>query len=116
MADTIIKVFNHFSDAEKARDELLASGFASFCVHLRARQEEGGQTEGYLGSDGGTVTEAVEGIFQLLSGSGARHLEHRHQPAQRGVYQLSVDVTDQLQFARASVIMKQFGGTDIPIL
>ena len=118
MPDTIIKVFDHFSDAEKARDELLASGFVLTCVHLRARQDEDVLATGHSAtSDADTVTNAVDGIFDLLGGARARAAKpHKHHSAQRGVYQLSVDVTDQQQLARASVIMKQFGGTDQALL
>ena len=118
MADTIIKVFDRFSDAQNARGELFASGFASSCVHLRTRQDEAGLPESHFGTGGtATVTEAVEGIFQLLTGSGARNVEGRpHQATQRGMYQLSVDVADQLEFARASAIMKRCGGADISLL
>ena len=116
MPDTITKVFDHYSDAEKAREELLAGGFALNRIHLRARQDEAGTAQGHAGtSESGTVTDAVEGIFSLMGGGRAR-APHQHQSAQRGIYQLSVDVTDQQQFARASVIMKQFGGTDLAFL
>ena len=111
MPDTIIKVFDHFSDAEKARNALLAGGFALSCIHLRARQDDATEGGAAIVADADTVTDAVEGIFSLMSGGRAR-TPHQHQSAQRGSYRLSVDVTDQQQFARASVIMKQFGGTD----
>ena len=115
MPDTIIKVFNHFSDAEKARDKLLASGFALTCVHLLARQDEDALATGHS-ADAETITSAVNGIFDLLGGARARTAKpHKHHSA-HGVYQLSVDVADQQHLARAAVIMKQFGGTDQALL
>lgn len=112
--DTIIKVFDHFSDAERARRELLASGFGLPYLHLRVCQTEAGADDGHFGTgDTGTVTDFIDGIFNLLSGGKAHKVDPgHHQTAQRGIYQMSVDVADKAQLARASSIMKQFGGAD----
>ena len=112
--DTISKVFDHFSDAERARRELLASGFGLPELHLMVCRNEAGADDGHFGTgDTGTVTDFIDGIFNLLSGGKARRVDPgHHQTAQRGIYQMSVDVTDKAQLARASSIMKQFGGAD----
>lgn len=119
-ADTLTKVFDHFADADGARQELLASGFPAARMHLRLRSHEAVSADGHLIiGDSGTAANAVEGIFQLLGGTprnGAEPKHHHHQAARHGIYQLSVEVDDPHEQTRAAVIMKQFGGTDIAYL
>ena len=46
MSHTLIKVYDDFSAAQNAREQLLASGFSSSSVHLSSRDDEAGPVEG----------------------------------------------------------------------
>jgi hypothetical protein len=112
MADTITKVFDYFSDADNARKALLASGFPSSHIHLRVKSNEAGKPEGQFAA-GDTPNQAIEGVFQRLSGDQHASESARHQSSRQGMYQLGVDVDDPQQFEHATVIIQRFGGTSM---
>jgi hypothetical protein len=114
MADTITKVFDYFSDADNARKALLASGFPSSHIHLRVKSDQAGVPEGQFAA-GDTSNQAIQGVFQLLSGDkhDAREHSQRHQSSRQGMYQLGVDIDDPQQFEHATVIIQRFGGSNM---
>lgn len=112
MADTITRVFDYFSDADNARKALLASGFPSSHIHLRVKSNEAGVPEGQFAA-GDTPNQAIQGVFQRLSGDQHATESQRHQSSRQGMYQLGVDVDDPQQFEHATVIILRFGGTSM---
>lgn len=115
MANTLVRVYDKFSDAESARNALLASGFAPDSVHLISQEDEAGPVEGnfileYKDTEKGddrSVFDALFGRDDPNEGQG------RTEVAWRGSYLLTVDADDGDQFTRAFDITKKFGAIDV---
>jgi hypothetical protein len=115
MATTIVRVYDHFSDAEKARNELIMSGFAPASVHLDPRLDEAGPVEGnfvldYKDTEKGPRSDLFESALGGEEGTGKPNDANA---AWRGAYVLTVDVDDGDQQRRAAELMERFGGRDI---
>lgn len=99
MANTLVKSFDNFAAAEKARDALLAGGFSSSSVQLSAREDEAGP---------------AMGNFTVGNASGRERYEDDYsRTIQRGNYLLIVDADDDDQADRASDITGRFGAIDV---
>jgi hypothetical protein len=107
------RIFDRFSDAEDARDELLAGGLAPYQISLTAPDDEAGPVEGTL-THADTAGGPIERIINWLSGAD-KHIYSRNdvKTAYRGVYRLQVAAQDAQQLARAADIMRRFGGVDV---
>ncbi|MDB5838419.1 MAG: hypothetical protein JWQ23_371 [Herminiimonas sp.] len=111
MANTLVRTFDKFSDAENARNALLRSGFSPESVHLVSQQDEAGPVEGnfileYKDADHDrdvSFLDALTGRDDPNEGKG------RSEVAWRGTYLLTVDASDNEQFNRASRITEEFG-------
>lgn len=115
MTNTIVRVFDRFSDAENARNELLGSGFSSSSVRLSSREDEAGPVEGnFTVGNKDTGTGGISGFFHSLMGNEDQTYERSYaNVAQRGSYVLTVDANDDDQLARAAGIMDRFGAIDV---
>jgi hypothetical protein len=113
MANTIVRVYNSFSDAENARKELLDSGFSSSSVNLSSREDEAGPVEGNFTVGNKDTETGVGGLLRSLIGGKEPYVEKYGNVTQRGSYLLTVDGADEAQLAQASSIMDRFGAVDI---
>jgi hypothetical protein len=111
MAATMIKVFDYFSDANNARQALLASGFPSSCLHLLVSSDEAGKPESQF-AVADTSNAAIEGVFSLLSGAKPSNDNGRHQSSPDGMYRLGVEIDGEQRSEQALVILQRFGAAD----
>jgi hypothetical protein len=117
MPNTLIKVYDDFSVAQNARDQLLASGFPSSSVHLSARDDEAGPVEGnFTVGNKDLGPEGIGGLFRSMFGSSDDpgksndpYTRDFSNVVQRGIYILTVDANNDDESARASDIMDRFG-------
>lgn len=115
MSHTLIKVYDDFSAAQSAREQLLASGFSSSSVHLSARDDEAGPVEGnFTVGNKDRDTKGAGGLFRSLLGghddptaSDDVYTRKFENVVQRGMYMLTVDATDDNEAARASDIINR---------
>jgi secreted protein with Ig-like and vWFA domain len=115
MANTLVRVFDRFSDAEAARNELLAAGFPASSVQLTPTEDEAGPVEGnFIIGNASTSRGGVRGVLSSLIGGDPHTYEHDYaKVAQRGTYLLTVEADNDDQLALASDITKRFGGIDV---
>jgi hypothetical protein len=113
MSNTLVKIYDDFSAAQNARDQLLASGFPPSSVQLSARDDEAGPVEGNFtvgnGRDQGGQTS---GWFGPKDGSSDPYTRDFANVVQRGIYMLTVDASDDDESARANDIMNRAGPGD----
>lgn len=117
MPNTLIKVFDEFSAAQNAREQLLASGFSPASVHLIAREDEAGPVEGnfYVGNKDDDNHGIVDTLRSMFGGSDDRKSNDRYtrdfkNVVHRGLYTLTVDASSDDESSRASDIMDRFSG------
>lgn len=115
MANTIVRIYDKFLDAQKAREELLAAGFSSSDVQLQSTDDEAGDMKGNF-TVGDTVTDSaggLKGFFHALTGGKEQIYENGFtNPHRHGRYILTVDGEDE-QLTNASHIMNRFGAMDV---
>lgn len=101
MDNQLIRLFEDYDAAERARAELLAVGFAQDCVSLKARIDEAGPEASNftVGNDPKVVGgEAYQRTFAPRG--------------EESLYLMIVTVADDAQAARAAEIMARYGATD----
>lgn len=115
MANTLVRVYDKFSDAESARNALLASGFAPDSVHLMSQADEAGPVQGnFVLEYKDTEKGGDRSMFDALFGrDDPNEGQGRTEVAWRGNYLLTVDADDGDQFTRAFDITKRFGAIDV---
>lgn len=112
---TLIRVFDHFADAERARDALLADGFFPHAVQLDAGDDEAGPVQGnFTVGNRDTFTGRLERAINAVFG-GDNHMYRRNYgtTAFRGMFRLIVAVSDPQEQARAHAIVQACNGCDI---
>jgi hypothetical protein len=114
MSNTLIKVYDHFANAENARNALLSSGFPSESVHLTAQDDESGPVEGNFILESKDAGHAHDRSFldSLLNRDDPNEGVGRQDVVWRSTFLLTVDVQDDEQFARAADITGKFGARD----
>jgi hypothetical protein len=115
MANTLVRVYDKFSNARSAREALLNSGFSPDSVHLVSQADEAGPVEGnfaleYKDTDHDDDRSALDSLFGR---DDPNEGEARSEVTWRGNYLLTVDADDDDQFTRASDITQRFGAIDI---
>lgn len=115
MANTLVRVYDRFSDAENARNQLLDAGFPASRVHLTSKEDEAGPVQGnFTVGDASTSLGGVRGAIDSLMGRDDHTYQHDYaNVVQCGSFLLTVDVEDDVQSARASDITQRFGGIDV---
>jgi hypothetical protein len=100
MANTVIRLYDNFDNAENARNALLSSGFSAEEVQLSANEDEAGAVQGnfYVGN-GNDDDESYDGNYA--------------KPKYRSAYMLTVDARDEDRSKSAADILDQFGPTDV---
>jgi hypothetical protein len=114
MANEIVKVFDRYEDAERARSALLAAGFAPGEVRLQCNEDEAGPVEGNFLVGNGRRPGRAGGVTSAAADHGdlPYELNYDH-PELRGLNLLLLDVPSDEQRARAEELLGGFGARDI---
>jgi hypothetical protein len=123
MAITVVRIYDDFRAAEQARAELLRSGFGEACVHLTTKEDEAGPVRGNFvlpskdqapGSEKGFFGNLFSGSRNERAGGNSRARQNRPEELEKyGVYLLTVDAGDDVQYDRAADIMNRHGAFDV---
>lgn len=120
MANTVIGVYDHYSQAKSALDALLENGFARNDIRLSPDEDTPEMRQALL-RDNEEADEQAEGgwsfskFFSSLFGSDEKN-EHAHvypEAVRRGSYLLTVDADSETQRDRATEILNRFDPVDI---
>ena len=112
MADTLAGVFDHYDEAERAREELASAGFRREAVHVTPERSAWGTGDATYG---GRATEpgGLRGFFASLFGSdGESHADYS-EALRRGSVLVTVAVQDDREIAQATRILEQCGAIDV---
>jgi uncharacterized protein (TIGR02271 family) len=115
MQHTLIAVFDNRSDAQKAMDDLLASGFARSDLRL----SEGGTQTGTAGSgadlrEDESMGDSIKHFFTDLFGSDrSARLGQYSEAIKRGHYVLTVTAPNEPEVERAADLVERYGPLDI---
>lgn len=117
MANTVVRVYDSFSNAQKAREALLGSGFLPSSVHLDSTADEAGPVDGnfileYKDMDHGKANDNSV-LDSTFSRDDPNEGLGRSEVIWRGICMLTVDADDDEQFRLASDIMSKFGAIDV---
>ncbi|NML60166.1 DUF2382 domain-containing protein [Massilia sp. RP-1-19] len=115
MKHTLVAVFDNRSDAQKAMDDLLASGFSRSDLRL---SEGGTQTEtAASGADlheDESFSDSIKHFFADLFGSDrSRRLGQYSEAIARGHYVLTVTAPNEPEVERAADLVERYGPLDI---
>lgn len=107
-ARQMVRVFDSFAAAERARAALLDAGFAAGALQFQVRDDEAGPVEGNF-----TVgNNAYEGGDKLPVGPHT-YARNYARTVQRGHCMIILEIEDGAGAQRASQIMQQLGGADV---
>lgn len=109
MQHTLVAVFDNRSDARKAMDDLLASGFSRSDLRL----SEGGTHTGALQEDE-SMGDSIKHFFTDLFGSDrSKRMEQYNEAIARGHYVLTVTAPNEPEVERAADLVERYGPLDI---
>lgn len=109
MQHTLVAVFDNRSDAQKAMDDLLASGFNRSDLRL----SEGGTQTGTLQEDE-SMGDSIKHFFTDLFGSDrSNRMEQYNEAIARGHYVLTVTAPNEPEVERAADLVERYGPLDI---
>lgn len=109
MQHTLVAVFDNRSDAQKAMDDLLASGFNRSDLRL----SEGGTRTGALQEDE-SMGDSIKHFFTDLFGSDrSDRMEQYNEAISRGHYVLTVTAPNEPEVERAADLVERYGPVDI---
>ena len=115
MQHTLVAVFDNRSDAQKAMDDLLASGFKRSDLRL----SEGGTQTGTTASgtrprEDESMGDSIKHFFSDLFGSDRSHrMEQYSEALARGHYVLTVTAPNEPEVERAADLVERYGPVDI---
>jgi uncharacterized protein (TIGR02271 family) len=120
MQHTLIAVFDNRADADRAKDDLLASGFSSQDVRL-SNSDPTGMTDSVSGSTGTAAHAGHEGIgasikhfFADIFGTDNSERAQVYATAvSRGHHVLTVTASDEPEVERAADVVERHGPVDI---
>lgn len=114
--NTVVGVYDNFSEAESAVQALLAAGFSRADVQLNPEKDDDGTTSAGTSSSTSDAHSGIRGFFYSLFGgdenSGGYHDTYA-ESVRRGSYVLTVTVNSQEDVDRATSIMNSFNAVDI---
>jgi uncharacterized protein (TIGR02271 family) len=120
MANTVVGVFDDYSQAQKAFDQLLGSGFSRDEVQLSPAANSPEARRAVLRDTEQSDNQSDEGwsigkFFSSLFGTDTRdeHVDIYSEAVRRGSYLLTVDADSDDQRDRAADIMNQYDPVDI---
>lgn len=109
MQHTLVAVFDNRSDAQKAMDDLLASGFNRSDLRL----SEGGTHTGAHEEDE-SMGDSIKHFFSDLFGSDrSGRMEQYNEAIARGHYVLTVTAPNEPEVERAADLVERYGPVDI---
>jgi len=114
--NTVVGVYDNFSDAESAVQALISSGFTRANVQLNPEKDDYGTTsDGTNSSTSATHSGGIRGFFASLFGSDDYTEQHDvySESVRRGSYVLTVNVQDQADVDRAVEVMNRFNAVDV---
>jgi len=115
--DTVVGVYDNFSDAESVVQALITAGFERSRVQLNPDRDDIGTTA----TDSGTSVSdtrssgGISGFFHSLFGGDdtSQHRDVYAESVRRGSYVLTVDVNSEEEQDRAADIMNRFNPVDV---
>lgn len=112
MGTTLVRVYDHFADAQNARNELLGMGFPPSDVHLSTSDDDAGPVQGNF------IVDRKDSDKRGFFGAFSRRNEHDDTRApqevvHRSTIMLTVDAGDDEQVCRAADIMDRFGAINV---
>lgn len=117
MTNTVVRIYDDFSNAESARDELLRAGFDTQRLHLEARDDGAVPVQGnfYVGDPGDSSREThtgqgLGGFLKSLIDSDEEDYNgtFRHN-AQSATYVLTIHAADKTEAAIICEITSRHG-------
>jgi hypothetical protein len=100
----IVRTFRVFAAAGRARDELLAAGFAPDAVELSVLNDEAGPEQGNFTVGDDPKVKGGEDYTRTFA----------HDPATSHVHcAITVGAADRAQLEQADIILARYGGVDI---
>ncbi|WP_151633726.1 YsnF/AvaK domain-containing protein [Noviherbaspirillum aerium] len=113
--DTVVGVYDNFSEAESAVQALLSSGFSRSDVQLNPERDDDGTTSSGTSSSTSDAHSGIRGFFYSLFGGDENtgHHDTYAESVRRGSYVLTVNVNSQTEIDRATDIMNRFNPVDI---
>jgi uncharacterized protein (TIGR02271 family) len=119
MQHTLVAVFDNRADADRALDDLLASGFSRLDVRI-SNSDPTGMTDSATGSATGTTTghegigASIKHFFSDIFGSdNSEHAQRYSDAVSRGHHVLTVTTQDEPEVERAADIVERHGPVDI---
>ncbi|HJV83365.1 hypothetical protein [Noviherbaspirillum sp.] len=119
MAHTLIRVFDSFSKAENARNQLLDAGFSADCVQLVSQDDEAGAMRSNFSVGNAPSTRGgISGLFSASPTAPNDSFDQTYardyaKPEKYCNYLLTVEATDEEQQARAADIVRRLGASEI---
>ena len=112
---TLIRIFDHLPDAERARNRLLAEGFPPHAVQLDAGDDEAGPVQGnFTVGNYDTLSSWLErAVHALFGGDNDLYRRNYGKAAFRGMVRLVVATRHADEHERAHAIVQACGGCDI---
>lgn len=109
MVDAVIKVFGRFSEAERAREQLLAAGFEPDQVQLNSNDDEAGAVQGNFITGNADSERDRSGGYPAPMAGPDDHVYERDfkEVVQRGNYILMIAPQDEGQAVHARHIVEQ---------
>lgn len=123
MANTVVGVYENYTQAQGAYNELLANGFDRTDLQLSPQEESANARQTSLratgttaASDDGSFGSGIRNFFRNMFGDNDDYSEHADvysEAVRRGHYLLTVHVDDDTEQTQATQVMNRFGAVDI---
>ena len=112
MASTLAGVFDDYDDAERAREQLTASGFRREAVNITPERSAWGTGDATYGGSA-SHQGGLRGFFASLFGSGDDSHDDYAEAVRRGSMVVTVEAENDADIQRATSILEECGAIDI---
>lgn len=116
MQNTVIGVYDNYSQAQAALSELIARGFNRSNIQMSPEQETFEARKSALSTSDRDEGWSIGNFFRSLFGSdedSASHSDVYHEAVRRGSYMVTVQADSEAQRDQASEILNRFSPVDI---
>lgn len=123
MQHTVVAIFDEFSEAEQARDDVIAAGLSADKVQLKQKDQDAADKPPMSSSDSSMTTRrddddsfgsGISNFFSSLFGDGDRNDAKLYSEAvRRGSYVLTVEVADDSQLEKITSAIERNSPIDI---
>lgn len=113
--DTVVAVFDNFSDAQSAVQALVSEGIPRENLQVQPESDDAGTASHAATTSSGSSSGGIRGFFYSLFGGDADH-EHRdiyQESVRRGSYVVTADARDASEIDRISDVLRRFDPVDI---